>query len=113
MTWNDCPLCGKEMKELRHSDNESAYKISCGNYSSWHYCIIFNYNDQKEILISAEWAAVGKFRLYRNIFNGSEFEISIGATSNTSTYCKYFGMLDLTLSPKITEEYLNKLLLFS
>lgn len=97
MSWNKCPLCEYDLYQYKSGN------IKCNNE---HYTLSLSTKDNK-ISIYSESIYIGHYCLYRCIdFDRAEVFI-------LEKYGKYICDLDIVLSPKITEEYIDKLLLFS
>lgn len=94
MTWNDCPLCGRQLYKAAHT-------IRC---SDDHYVISLGFDNNEDHSIYAETAYFGEYSLYRNINIKDKWDLE---KKNM-----YICQLELILSPKITKEYIEKLLVY-
>lgn len=97
MTWNDCPLCSNALEQR----NESS--LVCEKND--HYFVFCGYDSNFGSTYS-ETVYIGRYIMYRGTLTCNKFEVY--SVSN-----KYIASLDLILSPKITQEYMERLILFS
>lgn len=94
---NNCPICSKQTFKISYSDGIREF---CGTQKDYHYSRYIS----KDGELYSETADIGKYHFYKT------YEFPFFFIRNKD---KKICDIEITLSPKITEEYLDKLLLFS